>query len=57
MSLSLFASSRDDDTELPEFPLIPASKGFCISLVSALRNFRETLAKAGIATEDKQPQS
>ena len=35
----------------PEFPLIPASKGFCISLEKAVLKFRECLAQAGIGLE------
>ena len=33
---------------LPEFPLVPASKGFCISLDKATKKFRETLVQAGV---------
>ena len=34
--------------DMPGFPLIPASKGFCISLEKAVLKFRECLAQAGI---------
>ena len=33
---------------MPEFPLIPASKGFCISLEKAVAKFREVLANTGV---------
>jgi len=33
---------------LPEFPLIPASKGFCISLRKALDSFKEAIKTANI---------
>ena len=47
------SSSREVSTgdQLPGFPLIPASKGFCISLEKALKNFKEALVKAGIELE------
>ncbi|XP_014214684.1 (E3-independent) E2 ubiquitin-conjugating enzyme UBE2O [Copidosoma floridanum] len=37
-----------DNRILPEFPLIPASKGFCITLKNTLANFKRTLIKEGI---------
>ncbi|XP_031831737.1 (E3-independent) E2 ubiquitin-conjugating enzyme [Nomia melanderi] len=37
-----------DQKILPEFPLIPASKGFCITLRKTLATFREVLFKEGI---------
>ncbi|XP_067123691.1 (E3-independent) E2 ubiquitin-conjugating enzyme isoform X1 [Centruroides vittatus] len=33
---------------LPEFPLIPASKGFCLTLKKSLSSFKEILSSAGI---------
>ncbi len=29
--------------KMPDFPLIPASKGFCLSLESSLKNFKGAL--------------
>lgn len=40
--------------DMPEFPLIPASKGFCISLEKAVLKFRECLAQAGIDLEGEE---
>ncbi|CAB0038957.1 unnamed protein product [Trichogramma brassicae] len=37
-----------DKQILPEFPLIPASKGFCITLKNTLANFKRTLIREGI---------
>jgi hypothetical protein len=39
------------NTQLPEFPLIPASKGFCITLRKSLVTFREVLTSVGIERE------
>ena len=43
-------SSADGDApvEKPDFPLLPVSKGFCISLSKALKQFRDALRAAGI---------
>ena len=45
-SSSLGAGSLQND--LPDFPLIPASKGFCLSLDKALKQFELCLAEAGV---------
>jgi ubiquitin-conjugating enzyme E2 O len=37
--------------QLPEFPLIPASKGFCITLRKSLVTLREVLTSVGIERE------
>lgn len=37
-----------DEKMLPEFPLIPASKGFCITLRKTLATFREVLIEENI---------
>nr|CAD7575861.1 unnamed protein product [Timema californicum] len=42
------AISEALNAQLPEFPLIPASKGFCLTLRKSLVTFRETLALVGI---------
>ena len=34
--------------EMPDFPLIPASKGFCLTLDKALTQFKDCLATAGV---------
>ena len=34
--------------EKPDFPLLPVSKGFCISLSKALKQFRDALTAAGL---------
>ncbi|CAH0395025.1 unnamed protein product [Bemisia tabaci] len=34
--------------KLPEYPLLPASKGFCLSLRKALNSFKDTLKSVGI---------
>ena len=36
-------SSEYCEMNIPEFPLLPGSKGFCISLRKALTTFRETM--------------
>uniref|UniRef100_A0A1B6CR24 UBC core domain-containing protein n=2 Tax=Clastoptera arizonana TaxID=38151 RepID=A0A1B6CR24_9HEMI len=36
------------DVKLPEFPLIPASKGFCLTLHKTLATFRDVLSSVGI---------
>jgi ubiquitin-conjugating enzyme E2 O len=38
-----FVSYRTEKVEKPEFPLIPASKGFCLTLVSFLEGFHNKL--------------
>ncbi|CAL4183407.1 unnamed protein product, partial [Meganyctiphanes norvegica] len=35
--------------ELPEFPLIPASKGFCITLRKTLQSFKQVLQSVGVS--------
>lgn len=37
-----------DETILPEFPLIPASRGFCITLRKTLATFKNALVREGI---------
>merc|ERR1719158_2311897 len=37
--------------ELPDFPLIPASKGFCLTLDKALIQFEECLTEAGVTLD------
>ncbi|XP_012284283.1 (E3-independent) E2 ubiquitin-conjugating enzyme UBE2O [Orussus abietinus] len=37
-----------DEKILPEFPLIPASRGFCITLRKTLATFKQVLVKEGI---------
>lgn len=37
-----------DEKVLPEFPLIPASRGFCITLRKTLATFKEVLVKENI---------
>ena len=34
--------------DLPDFPLIPASKGFCLTLDKTLKHFEECLSEAGV---------
>jgi hypothetical protein len=34
------------DVTLPDFPIIPASKGFCLTLARALEAFKAALASA-----------
>ncbi|XP_058812642.1 (E3-independent) E2 ubiquitin-conjugating enzyme [Topomyia yanbarensis] len=41
------ASPPDVLIALPEFPLIPASRGFCLTLVGLLENFQKTLDSVG----------
>lgn len=43
-----FASSSNLSLDLPEFPLIPASKGFCITLEKTLQSFKKSALAAGI---------
>ena len=35
--------------DLPEFPLIPASKGFCITLRKTLKQFNSILESVGVS--------
>lgn len=35
--------------DLPEFPLIPASKGFCITLRKTLKQFKSILESVGVS--------
>uniref|UniRef100_T1JBM6 Probable D-lactate dehydrogenase, mitochondrial n=1 Tax=Strigamia maritima TaxID=126957 RepID=T1JBM6_STRMM len=37
-----------DEVDLPEFPLVPASKGFCLTLRKSLAMLKEVLASVGI---------
>ena len=39
---------EDASVEKPDFPLLPVSKGFCISLSKALKQFRDALRAAGM---------
>ncbi|XP_026673071.1 (E3-independent) E2 ubiquitin-conjugating enzyme UBE2O isoform X2 [Ceratina calcarata] len=39
---------------LPEFPLIPASRGFCITLRKTLATFKDVLIREGIIERDKE---
>lgn len=43
-----FASSSSLSLDLPEFPLIPASKGFCITLEKTLQSFKKSAMAKGI---------
>lgn len=43
----------DAGVELPEFPLIPASKGFCITLRKTLKQFKSILESVGVSTDQK----
>ncbi|CAD6215584.1 GSCOCG00000396001-RA-CDS [Cotesia congregata] len=42
-----------DNKILPEFPLVPASKGFCITLRKTLATFKQALIKEGILSSTK----
>uniref|UniRef100_A0A0V0G6I3 Putative ubiquitin-conjugating enzyme e2 o-like isoform x1 n=1 Tax=Triatoma dimidiata TaxID=72491 RepID=A0A0V0G6I3_TRIDM len=44
-----------DGVSLPEFPLIPASKGFCITLRKTLVNFKNVLATQQHHYQQQQP--
>ena len=37
--------------DLPEFPLIPASKGFCITLRKTLKHFKAVLGSVGVSID------
>ncbi|XP_064478867.1 (E3-independent) E2 ubiquitin-conjugating enzyme UBE2O-like isoform X1 [Ornithodoros turicata] len=45
---SFLAEGGWDHVTLPEFPLLPASRGFCLTLRKSLAAFKEILAAAGI---------
>ncbi|KAK2588919.1 hypothetical protein KPH14_001776 [Odynerus spinipes] len=49
--------SEIDQKILPEFPLIPASRGFCITLRKTLATFRDVLIKEGILQESSSFQN
>ncbi|KAB7494614.1 (E3-independent) E2 ubiquitin-conjugating enzyme UBE2O [Armadillidium nasatum] len=40
--------ATQDNVDLPEYPLIPASKGFCITLRKTLENFKYVLKLVGV---------
>ncbi|XP_045602323.2 (E3-independent) E2 ubiquitin-conjugating enzyme UBE2O isoform X2 [Procambarus clarkii] len=44
-------SDTSTKVELPEFPLIPASKGFCITLRKTLQQFKGILESVGVSTD------
>ena len=49
--LKILQSNVDDDgvSLAPQFPLLPGSKGFCISLRKAITTFKETIQKTKCA--------
>lgn len=46
-----------DEKVLPEFPLIPASRGFCITLCKTLATFKEVLVKKNIIQRPREWQN
>lgn len=46
---SFFFSSEIEKAAKPDFPLIPASKGFCLTLVSLLEGFYKKLKEIHLA--------
>lgn len=44
--------NSDTKVDLPEFPLIPASKGFCITLRKTLQQFKAILESVGVSTDN-----
>ena len=48
MSTAEGGGDGDAPVEKPDFPLLPVSKGFCISLSKALKQFRDALRAAGM---------
>ena len=42
------ASALPEKFPLPDYPLLPASKGFCLSLTKALQYFKTALKDSGI---------
>ena len=44
----VFKNLAPGTADLPDFPLVPASKGFCLTLDKALKNFEEALKSVGI---------
>merc|ERR1712142_234197 len=49
-SSSLSSFKNESDFDLPDFPLVPASKGFCLTLDKALNLFVDALKSVGIIT-------
>ena len=49
-SSSLSSFKNESDFDLPDFPLVPASKGFCLTLDKALNLFADALKSVGIIT-------
>ena len=49
--LKMIQSSGDENevSLAPQFPLLPGSKGFCISLRKAIATFKETIQKTKCA--------
>eukprot|EP00092_Neocalanus_flemingeri_P034351 GFUD01037358.1.p1 GENE.GFUD01037358.1~~GFUD01037358.1.p1 ORF type:complete len:1189 (+),score=379.97 GFUD01037358.1:41-3607(+) len=43
-----FAQLGTGSLDLPDFPLVPASKGFCLTLDKAIKHFEEALNSVGI---------
>lgn len=46
-----------EEKVLPEFPLIPASRGFCITLCKTLATFKEVLLKENIIQKPRECQN
>jgi len=44
----IFANLTTGIVDLPDFPLVPASKGFCLTLDKALKHLEESLKSVGI---------
>ncbi len=42
------------EASTPDFPLLPVSKGFCISLAKTLRQFKDALRAAGIGNDEAE---
>jgi len=49
-SLNLSSFKNESHFDLPDFPLVPASKGFCLTLDKALNLFVDALKSVGIIT-------
>ncbi|KAI5698747.1 hypothetical protein M8J75_011563 [Diaphorina citri] len=49
------SSYESEEFELPQFPLLPASRGFCLTLKSLIATFRNTLKRLEIDYETSNP--
>ncbi|KAJ2946153.1 hypothetical protein O0L34_g5085 [Tuta absoluta] len=50
--LAALSAGKETDVPAPEYPLVPASRGFCLTLRSSLAAFRAALRRNDIAVPE-----